>query len=85
MKNYTEEEKNLISSLNKPIDNIDKSLVNSIIDKMLYKYYYEELIDFLNSLYDFNAIITAEGRKDCVEGHKRLLQKYNSILQLRGI
>lgn len=53
MKNYTEEEKNLISSLNKPIDNIDKSLVNSIIDKMLNKYYYEELIDFLNSLYDF--------------------------------
>lgn len=45
----------------------------------------DDFIILLNSLYDFNAIITAEGRKDCVEGHKRLLQKYNSILQLRGI
>ena len=31
----TEEENNLISSLNKPIDNIDENLVNSIVNKLL--------------------------------------------------
>ena len=35
MKNYSEEEKNLFNSLNRPIDNIDETLVSSIIDKLL--------------------------------------------------
>ena len=53
MKKYTEEEKNLIDSLNKPIDNVDESLVNSIVDKMLCNGDHEKLIYFLNVVHDF--------------------------------
>ncbi len=56
MKKYTEEEKNLIDSLNKPIDNVDESLVNSIVDKMLCNGDYEKLIYFLNVVHDFASV-----------------------------
>ena len=56
MKKYTDKELDVINSLNKPIDNIDMTLVNSIINKMLLKGYYEDLINFLNNLYDFAEI-----------------------------
>jgi hypothetical protein len=56
MNKYTNEEIDLINSLNKPIDNLDMSLVNSIVDKMLRNNDFEKLINFLNSLYDFAKI-----------------------------
>ncbi len=56
MQDYTEEENNLISSLCKPIDNIDETLVSSIIDKLMNNKNFEELIHFLNSLNDFAKV-----------------------------
>ena len=56
MQDYTEEENNLINSLCKPIDNIDETLVRSIIDKLMNNKNFEELIHFLNSLNDFAKV-----------------------------
>ena len=56
MKDYTEEEKNLIKSLNKPIDNINETLVSSIVDKLLDNKDFKELINYFNSLYDFAEV-----------------------------
>ena len=73
MKDYTEKEKNLINSLNRPIDNIDEALVNSIVDKLLDNKDFEELIHFLNSLYDFAEVpenivdkLINENNKECI-------------------
>ena len=73
MKNYTEDEKKLINSLNRPIENIDKSLVNSIVDKMLYNNNYEGLLNFLNTLNDFADVpndivdkLLKTNNKECV-------------------
>lgn len=73
MKDYTEEENNLMNSLNRPIDNIDESLVNSIVDKLLDNKKFEELIDFFNNLHDFvkapESIVDKlinETNKDCI-------------------
>lgn len=73
MKDYTEEEKILINSLNRPIDNIDDTLVSSIVDKLLNNKDFEELIHFLNSLYDFAKVprnivdkLINENNKGCI-------------------
>ena len=73
MKTYTDEEINLINSLCKPINEIDMNLINNIIDKMLLNGDYEELINFLNSLYDFAEIpnnivdkLISENNKKCI-------------------
>ena len=73
MKSYTQKEKNLINSLYRPIDDVDESLIESIVDKMLYSNDYEELIHFLNTLYDFanvpNNIVDKlinENNKECI-------------------
>lgn len=73
MKNYTEEEKKLINCLNRPIDNVDESLISSIIDKILYNNDYEELIHFLNAIYDFANIsnnlvdkLITDNNKECI-------------------
>lgn len=73
MKNYTEEEKNLIHSLHKPIDNIDETLISQIIDKMLNNKSFEELIYFLNNLYNFAKVpknivakLINENNKECI-------------------
>lgn len=72
-KNYTKEEKNLIYYLNKPIANINDTLINSIINKMLNNKDFEELIYFLNKLYDFAKIpkniverLINENNKECI-------------------
>lgn len=72
MKNITTEELKIINSLNKPIDNIDMSLVNSIINKLLDSKNYIELINFLNNLHDFSTIpsnildILLNSDKECI-------------------
>ncbi len=73
MENYIEEEKNLINSLNRPIDNIDEALVSSIVNKLLDNKNFEELIHFFNSLYDFAKVpenivdrLINENNKECV-------------------
>lgn len=73
MKKYTDKELDFINSFNKPIDNIDMNLVNSILNKMLLNGYYEDLINFLNDLYDFAEIpndivdkLISEDNKKCV-------------------
>lgn len=73
MKKYTKKENNLITSLHEPVDNIDETLVNSIIDKLLDNKDFEGLIHFLNSLYDFAKIpknivdkLINENNKECI-------------------
>ena len=73
MKNYTEEEKNLIKSLHEPIDDINEALVSSIVDKLLDNKDFEELIHFLNSLYDFAKVpenivdrLISDNNKECI-------------------
>ena len=73
MKDYTEEEKNLIKSLNRPIDNINETLVSSIVDKLLDNKDFEELIHYFNSLYDFAEVpknivdkLILENNKECI-------------------
>ena len=56
MKKYTLEEKNLINFLDSPIDSVDELLTRSIVDKMLDNNDYEQLIHFLNTLYDFTKV-----------------------------
>ena len=73
MKAYTEEEKNLIKSLNRPIDNINETLVSSIVGKLLDNKDFEELIHYFNSLYDFAEVpknivdkLILENNKECI-------------------
>ena len=73
MKDYTEEEKNLIKSLNRPIDNINETLVSSIVDKLLDNKDFKELINYFNSLYDFAEVpknivdkLILENNKECI-------------------
>lgn len=73
MKDYTEEEKNLIKSLNRPINNINEALVSSIVDKLLDNKNFEELINYFNSLYDFAVVpknivdkLILENNKECI-------------------
>ena len=72
MQDYTEEEKNLINSLNRPINNIDETLVSSIVNKILENKNFEELIHFLNTLNDFAKVpenivdkLINENNKEC--------------------
>ena len=69
---YTIKEQDFINSLNKPIDKININLINSIINKMIKNKEYEELIYFLNNLYDFTIIsidivnkIIIDNNKEC--------------------
>lgn len=73
MKKYTDEETNLINSLNKPINNIDMTLVESVVNKLLLNKDCVELIYFLNALYDFAEIpkdmvdkLIVENNKECI-------------------
>ena len=73
MNKYTADELNLVNSLNEPIKNIDINLVNSIIDKMIFNGNYEELIAFLNNLYDFANVtinivdkLISNDNKECI-------------------
>ena len=73
MKDFTEEENNLIDSLCEPIDNIDQTLVNSIVNKLLDNKNYEELMNFLDSLNDFAEVpenivdkLITENNKECI-------------------
>ena len=72
MKAYTEEEKNLIKSLNRPIENINETLISSIVDKLLDNKDFEELIQFFNSLYDF-----AEVPKNIVDKLSTRVQRFS--------
>ena len=71
--NLTKEELNLINSLNKPINDIDMDLVKQIINKILLNHKYEELLLFLNQLYDFakvpdniTDILITSNNKECI-------------------
>ena len=73
MKEFTKIEENLINSLNKPIDNIDMNIVNSIVSKMLDNREYYKLICFLNNLYDFAKVpsnivdkLILDNNKECI-------------------
>ena len=73
MKKYTEEEKKLINSLNRPIDNVDETLVSSIVDKLLDNKDFEKLIHFFNYLHDFAKVprnivdkLINENNKECI-------------------
>lgn len=54
MEKYTEGEIELINSLNKPVNDVDMNLVDSVIDKMLLNEEYDNLLSFLNALNDFS-------------------------------
>lgn len=73
---YTEEEKNLINSLNRPIDNINENLVKSIVDKLLDNKDFEELIYFFNSLNDFAEIPNNIVDKLILENNKECIAKF---------
>lgn len=73
---YTEEEKNLINSLNRPIDNINENLVKSIVDKLLENKDFEELICFFNSLNDFAEIPNNIVDKLILENNKECIAKF---------
>ena len=73
---YTEEEKNLINSLNRPIDNINENLVKSIVDKLLENKDFEELIYFFNSLNDFAEIPNNIVDKLILENNKECIAKF---------
>lgn len=73
MENFTNEETNLINSLNKPINYIDMTLVDSIINKILKNNDYYKLLNFFNNLYDFAKIpenvvdkLISENNKECI-------------------
>lgn len=73
MKDYTDEENNLINYLHEPIDNIDETLVSSIIDKLFDNKDFEKLIHFFNSLYDFAKVpenivdkLINKNNKECI-------------------
>ena len=73
MEKYTYKETSLINSLNKPIDNIDMILVNSIVNKMIKNGEYNGLLNFLNNLYDYAKLpknivdkLILENNKDCI-------------------
>ena len=73
---YTEEEKNLINSFNRPIDNINENLVKSIVDKLLENKDFEELIYFFNSLNDFAEIPNNIVDKLILENNKECIAKF---------
>ena len=73
MEKYTNEERSLIDNLNKPTNNINMTLVESIVNKLLLNKECMELIHFLNNLYDLaempNDIVAKlikENNKECV-------------------
>ena len=73
MEKYTKEEINLINFRHKPINKIDINLTSSIVHKMLLNHKYEELIQFLNRLYDFAKIpinivniLIQSNNKECI-------------------
>lgn len=73
MEKYTEGEMQLINSLNKPVNDVDMNLVDSIIDKMLLNEEYDNLLSFLNALNDFSSTsknivdkLITENNKECI-------------------
>lgn len=73
MEKYTEGEMQLINSLNKPVNDVDMNLVDSIIDKMLLNEEYDNLLSFLNALNDFSNTsknivdkLITENNKKCI-------------------
>ena len=73
MEKYTEGEMQLINSLNKPVNDVDMNLVDSIIDKMLLNEEYDNLLNFLNALNDFSNTsknivdkLITENNKECI-------------------
>ena len=73
MEKYTEGEMQLINSLNKPVNDVDMNLVDSIIDKMLLNEEYDNLLSFLNALNDFSNTsknivdkLITENNKECI-------------------
>ena len=73
MEKYTEGEMELINSLNKPVNDVDMNLVDSIIDKMLLNEEYDNLLSFLNALNDFSNTsknivdkLITENNKKCI-------------------
>ena len=73
MEKYTEGEMELINSLNKPVNDVDMNLVDSVIDKMLLNEEYDNLLSFLNALNDFSNTsknivdkLITENNKKCI-------------------
>lgn len=73
MEKYTEGEMELINSLNKPVNDVDMNLVDSVIDKMLLNEEYDNLLSFLNVLNDFSNTsknivdkLITENNKKCI-------------------
>ena len=73
MEKYTEGETELINSLNKPVNDVDMNLVDSVIDKMLLNEEYDNLLNFLNALNDFSNTsknivdkLITENNKKCI-------------------
>jgi hypothetical protein len=73
MKEFTNDEKEFIVSLNKPIQDIDINIIKSIINKMIQSKEYKKLIDLLNNLYDFAKIpnnmvdkLIQNNNKECI-------------------
>lgn len=73
MEKYTEGEMELINSLNKPVNDVDMNLVDSVIDKMLLNEEYDNLLNFLNALNDFSNTsknivdkLITENNKKCI-------------------
>ena len=70
---YTDDENKLINSLYKENNDKDMNLVNNIINKMLLNNDYEELLHFLNNLFDFANIyinivdrLIKDDNKECI-------------------
>ena len=73
MEKYTEGEMELINTLNKPVNDVDMNLVDSVIDKMLLNEEYDNLLSFLNALNDFSNTsknivdkLITENNKKCI-------------------
>lgn len=50
MEKFTDKEIGFNNRLNEPINNVDRNLINSIINKMLLNGDYEELVNVFNNL-----------------------------------
>ena len=72
MEKYTKEEINLINSLDKSID-VDMTLVDSIVNKMIKNSEYYKLLCFLNNLYDFAEIPKNIVDKLIIENNKKCI------------
>lgn len=69
MEKYTNDEISIINA-NEPINNINNSLVDSIVKKMLHNKEYESLVNFYNTLYDFSILDLSEISDNLIKGNE---------------